>query len=205
MDQNSRMLMMSSKKDVPDTGNSTPATFVSGVSFLSGESPNLTKQAGDLAIVLYHFWQNNEPPGFTFYGGVTVGYYPGRAYYRIVQAGDTSYSVGVGTGYSGLLVILRGHTQIKDITGFGSLESGTSATRSFNKDGSILILAADRGATASPTLATSSAFSQSFANQSTAHFREISRAMMDYNAGTTITLTDYPDTWSSGAIMVLTN
>lgn len=187
---------------VLDTGNSTPATLVSA-SLGGASSPgnvNLTKQAGDLAILMSGYG-SATPAGWTFFATVTVGYYPGQVYYRTVQSGDSSYSTNLGS-YEYFMAILRGHTRIDSVLEFGSLESGASATRSFSKDGSILVLASDRGATSAPTI--SGTYDSSYGPYNSGAFTTITRFKGNYDANTNVTITDYSDTYSTGGIMVLT-
>jgi hypothetical protein len=200
MDPKTRALLMGSS--VLDTGNSTPATLISASLGLASSpgSVNLTKQAGDLAILMSGYG-NTSPAGWTFFDTVTVGYYTGQVYYRTVQSGDGSYSTNLGS-YEYFMAILRGHTRIDSIQGFGSLESGTSATRSFSKDGSLLVLASDRGATTAPTI--SGTYDNSYGPYNSGAFTTITRFKGNYDANTNVTITDYSDTYSTGGIIVLT-
>jgi hypothetical protein len=201
MDPNTRALLMGSS--VLDTGNSTPATLISASLGLASSpgSVNLTKQTGDLAILMSGYG-SATPAGWTLFGTVTVGYYPGPVYYRTVQSGDGSYSTNLG-GYEYFMAILRGHTRIDSIQGFGSLESGTSATRSFSKDGSILVLASDRGATSAPTIS-GTTYDNSYGPYDSGAFITITRFKGNYDANTNVTIQDYSDTYSTGGIIVLT-
>lgn len=194
---------------ISDFGNLTPATYVGAVqgSPSSGSvSIPGSYQVGDLAILAINY-PDSDPTGWTKFGDTwTMGYYQSRLYSRIIQSGETSYSVNAGS-YGYLLVVLRGHTKIDSVQTFGSLENGSSATRSTSKNGSIICFGADRGATVgtNPTWSISSGeFNYTFGPLNTAAFQEYHRIQLDYNAGTEVTLTDYSDNFSSGGMMILT-
>lgn len=190
-----------------DTGNATPATLIgTSLGQQSAGTAFVSKSAGDLIILCLNY-PSSDPSGWTKFGTTwTVGYYPNRVYYRIAQPGDGNYNVN-GSGYGYYMVSLRGHTSIDSVTTFGSLENGASASRSVPKNGSIVVHAADRGSTSGSAPSATYAGGGWDAQNSvinTGAFQEVGFVRLDYNANTSVTVTDYSDTYSTGAVMVLT-
>lgn len=155
-------------------------------------------------------------------GEIPQTYYARRAWYKVLTASDVTNGVQIPAGLFGFiyegscykwsasfeldLFVLRGHTRID---AYAYLQyagsSGSSSTLSVPRNGSLIAIASDRGATseAYPSISPSAGAEYHYGATYSA-FSNRYLVETNYTAGALYTFTDYSDSYPTSALMLVT-
>jgi hypothetical protein len=156
---------------------------------------------GDLAIVVNHGFAVTNPTGFTLAFGTSYDplNYAKSVSYRVIQSGDTSVAMGSGNGFDGTLIVIRGRTSVSATNSWGYASGGGTSNQSVAVNGTMVAIASDRGATGYPSIT-----SQDDNGTGTATFFYQAYAIKkNYVSGTSVTFTDFNDSYGTSCLMLV--
>lgn len=199
--------------------------------------PSNTQSGDLVVMVIHMFGRNHlnnsdtvgdyhVPSGWTTYGDYILQSenYVRKVFYKVftqddVNAGGHTFPttlkqatgqvpVPVANTFSACaLFTIRGHTKVSKIKSIKNIGSGNSETLSVNRNGSVIMIASDRGASTDPpiypTITPTTGNSHSSTHDA-GYFHVRYLCFDSYTAGTEYTFGDYNDQYGTGAFMIIT-